>query len=179
MTNVTINNDESPCRNITVCSGRIVVPMRSTDNCTVCAIWQPGPFGNCTPNCHLGNQERVVQCIDEDTGNVLSDVHCDLTNCPATSQRTIDHAISQCSRTCEGGSQRRKVECYSPMEDKVLPDQECNLATRPRSYRTCNNDIPGGCIDLYPDFCPRIMGTPLCMDPSYYQVCCMSCGTDK
>ena len=55
-----------------------------------------------------------------------------------------DHAISQCSRTCEGGSQRRKVECYSPMEDKVLPDQECNLATRPRSYRTCNNDIPGG-----------------------------------
>ena len=32
-----------------------------------------------------------------------------------------------------------------------------------------------GCVDLYPTYCPRIMGTTLCMSPEYHRVCCMSC----
>ena len=35
-----------PCQNVTPCMGRVIVPIRSTDNCSVCAVWDTGPFGN-------------------------------------------------------------------------------------------------------------------------------------
>lgn len=63
-TKVTINNDDSeclwhrrntspsslscvgPCRNVTPCDGIVLVPVRSVDGCSVCAVWQAGPYGN-------------------------------------------------------------------------------------------------------------------------------------
>ncbi|XP_030063567.1 A disintegrin and metalloproteinase with thrombospondin motifs 13 isoform X1 [Microcaecilia unicolor] len=115
-------------------------------------IWKMGDFGPCSVTCGSGTKERIVRCVKEERGSLLTlpDSHCGDSAlkpaftekcspgpCPARWKASVS---TPCTTSCGEGVLLRTVHCIREhlKEEEILPDQACGELLRPESLIKCN-----------------------------------------
>ncbi|XP_033127166.1 uncharacterized protein LOC117124937 [Anneissia japonica] len=119
-------------------------------------VWSTGDFSACSVTCGVGEQTRIVFCVNSPvSGTVVDDSNCDASSKPSTSQ-ACDTAVScpsmymylsttwtACSVTCGEGMETRIVTCYEISGNFMqVDDAFCAGMVRPASSRPCSGLPP-------------------------------------
>ncbi|XP_055330583.1 ADAMTS-like protein 1 [Paramacrobiotus metropolitanus] len=124
-------------------------------------IWQQTNYSQCSRPCGGGYQSTSSYCISTQSGLVVPEVHCDLSQRPPSQLRECNQhsCIKQttpfryqqyqwateswgpCTAECSGGSQARRVFCLETLQNgtkRPVGDYHCTRHNQPPTERRCN-----------------------------------------
>ncbi|XP_059469110.1 A disintegrin and metalloproteinase with thrombospondin motifs 9-like isoform X2 [Neocloeon triangulifer] len=107
--------------------------------------WVDGEWSECSVSCGKGYKRRIVQCLNLNSNDVLSDALCEQLSSKPMTQHTCSHTCGTwrprewqpCSATCGKGMMKRQVVCESEWGRLSLPDTSCGNQEKPVSEHSC------------------------------------------
>ncbi|XP_069465451.1 A disintegrin and metalloproteinase with thrombospondin motifs 13 isoform X2 [Ambystoma mexicanum] len=136
--------------------------------------WKVGAFGHCSATCGGGVTERIVRCVKEERGSVMTlpewkcgDVAskpavtevCNPEPCPVRWKARVE---GLCSASCGGGLIARIVQCVQDQlgTEELLADEDCRHVPRPKRVVPCNQQpCPPRWTASEPGPCSAICGS--------------------
>uniref|UniRef100_A0A915KJ56 Uncharacterized protein n=1 Tax=Romanomermis culicivorax TaxID=13658 RepID=A0A915KJ56_ROMCU len=114
-----------------------------------CPQWIVGDWNDCSETCGQGFQERVVECLSPEDGQILSPENCSEVDVPSKRQpcfvKICDDTIngvwradkwSKCSTPCGRGRRTRRVRCVDEKTGFSVDHSLCG-SRKPPQQKIC------------------------------------------